>query len=165
MVRDTVLESFRQRWEHVDTMTRLFVEAVPESRWESAPFPGFAPFCKQLRHVTCVRGVYNEGLRSRSIDFGRKHEHYKGGLDRRSLMKALAEKHEELLALLSGIPDDLERPQIDFFGSRVSYVDYLWGYVQHESIHHGQWSLYAAHGGYQTPELWRVQWGLGAGSV
>jgi hypothetical protein len=54
---------------------------------------------------------------------------------------------------------------IDFFGSQISDVDYLYGYVQHEAIHHGQWSLYAAQGGHATPDLWRLQWGLGAVSV
>jgi hypothetical protein len=37
--------------------------------------------------------------------------------------------------------------------------------VQHEAIHHRQWSFYAAQGGFAVPDLWRVQWGLEAGDV
>lgn len=164
-MREVILESFRKRWEHMHAMTMAFVAVVPDASWQSTPCGGFAPFCKQLRHVVCVRGVYNEGLRTRRVDFGRKHEFYGGPLARTELTEALDRKHGELLALLAEVPDDLHLPRIDFFGSRVSYVDYLYGYVQHEAIHHGQWSLYAAHAGYPTPDLWRLQWGLGAASV
>lgn len=28
------------------------------------------------------------------------------------------------------------------------------------TIHHGQWSLYAAFGGFETPPSWKLNWGL-----
>lgn len=164
-MRDAIVESFRKRWEHVDAMTRSFAEAVPEAHWESTPHEGFAPFCKQLRHVVCVRGVYNEALRGGRVDFTRKHEHYRGTLSRRDLLDGLGAGYDDLLGLLSDAPDDLHRPRIDFFGHRISWLDHLYGCVQHEAIHHGQWSLYAARAGYETPAIWRLQWGLGAGAA
>ncbi len=160
-----VVESFGQRWEHINEMTVAFVGAVPERCWESTPHAGFGPFNKQLRHMVCVRGVYNDGMTSRRIDFSRKHEHYSGGLGREELTSALAEKHADLQRILSELPEELDVPVIDFFGRQVSHIDYLYGYVQHEAIHHGQWSIYAAHGKFEPPELWRTAWGLGAGSV
>lgn len=164
-MRDAVLESFTRRWEHISSMTTAFATVIPDEFWEATPHSGFAPFSRQLRHVVCVRGVYNDGLRTKRMDFSRKHDFYKGSLTRRELIDALSEKHAELLVLLAEVPEDLDRPQIDFFGNQVSYLDYLYGYVQHEAIHHGQWSLYAAVAGYETPEPWRLQWGLGAGEV
>lgn len=164
-MREVILESFRQRWEHINAMTVAFAEGVPESVWNSTPHEGFAPFCKQLRHVVCVRGVYNEALRTKTVSFGRKHAFYDGGLERGALLDALHARHVELVSSLSDVPSDIERPQIDFFGRQVSYVDYLYVYIQHEAIHHGQWSLYAASAGYETPQLWRVQWGLGSGTA
>lgn len=164
-MREPILESFKRRWEHMQAMTSSFVDAVPDAHWDATPHPGFAPFSKQLRHMVCVRGVYNEALHTRRVSFGSKHTFYGGGLTRPELKHALEQKHTELLALLAKVPSDLERPQIDFFGKQVSYVDYLYSYVQHEAIHHGQWSLYAALAGYETPTLWRVQWGLGARTV
>jgi len=74
-------------------MTTAFTEAVPEAHWPSSPGDGFAPFCKQLRHVVCVRGVYNDGLRTGTLDFGRKHSFYEGTLTRGDLLRALAAKH------------------------------------------------------------------------
>ena len=163
-----MLDSFRRRWEHVHAMTTAFVEAVPDAHWDAKPHPGFAPFSKQLRHVVCVRGVYNHGLRDGKLDFAAKHKHHEGGLGRSELSAALERKNVELLALLGELPvgqSELDAPRIDLFGKRISTFDCLYGYVQHEAIHHGQWSLYAAAAGYQPPRLWRLQWGLGAGEV
>lgn len=32
--------------------------------------------------------------------------------------------------------------------------------IQHEAIHHGEWSVYASLAGFETPRLWKVNWGL-----
>jgi hypothetical protein len=37
---------------------------------------------------------------------------------------------------------------------------FTWEFVQHEAIHHGQWSIYASLAGFDTPLSWRVSWGL-----
>ena len=160
------VDDFKDRWDHINAMTSAFVDAVPDQHWDATPHPGFASFSKQLRHVACVRGVYNDGLVSGRVDFSRKHEHYSGGLTRDELVPALANKHDELLAILQ---DDarLEAPDftIDFFGRPENFAQYSYTMVQHEALHHGQWALYAAHGGYAVPSIWRIEWGLGAGSV
>ena len=76
------IEAFRRRWMHLHEMTIIFAEAAPGGCWNSTPHDGFAPFSKQVRHVVCVRGVYNDGVVKKRIDFSRKHEHYSGGLGR-----------------------------------------------------------------------------------
>jgi hypothetical protein len=90
-------------------LTADFVRAVPEDKWDFTPDPpgrsgrapaphrigdGFAPFCKQLRHVVCVRGVYNAALATRKV------EHYVGPLTRKALLAALDDKQRRLLATL-----------------------------------------------------------------
>ncbi len=49
---------------------------------------------------------------------------------------------------------------IDFFGRERRFARYVALFVQHESLHHGQWSLYAALGGFDTPIGWKLNWGL-----
>lgn len=164
-MRDDFLTTFSERWNHINAMTTEFACVVPDESWEDSPLEGFAPFSKQLRHVVCVRGVYNEGLRAGRVDFARKHEFYTGALTRSALLAALEARHSELMSRLSDIPDDPYRSHIGFFGNDVSYAQYLYGYVQHEAIHHGQWSIYAASAGYDPPPTWRVQWGLEAGAA
>jgi hypothetical protein len=78
----------------------------------------------------CVRGVYNA---------------------------ALGDKQRQLLAMLRTV--DVDAP-IDWGGTPFSFALFTWEFVQHESIHHGQWSIYASLAGFDTPLSWRTSWGL-----
>ncbi|MBI5630636.1 MAG: hypothetical protein HY921_07115 [Elusimicrobia bacterium] len=41
-----------------------------------------------------------------------------------------------------------------------SQNEYCHALIQHESIHHGQWSRYPALAGFSAPKLWREVWHL-----
>jgi len=153
-------------------LTADFVRAVPEDRWNWTPDPpgrsgrapaphrigsGFAPFCKQLRHVVCVRGVYNAALATGGVDWTRKHDQYGGPLTREALLAALEDQQRQLLATLPTV--DVNAP-IDWNGTPFTFAFFTWEFVQHEAIHHGQWSLYASLAGFDTPLSWRASWGL-----
>ncbi len=151
------VEEFRRHWEFVHAMTLDFARDVPDSSWEFSPHPRFAPFCKQLRHVVCVRSLYNETLAAGRADWSRKHEHYTGGLSRDELMRAVAEKNDELGATLDRTNDDLV---VEFIGRPFTFGEFAHVMTQHEAIHQGQWSLYASLAGFETPLSWRLNWGL-----
>ncbi len=152
-------------------LTADFVRAVPKEKWDFTPdLPGngralaphrigdgFAPFCKQLRHVVCVRGVYTAALATRKVDWTRKHEHYAGPLTREALLAALDDQQRQLLATLETL--DIDAP-IDWDGTPFTFAQFTWEFVQHEAIHHGQWSVYASLAGFDTPLSWRTSWGL-----
>jgi len=152
-------------------LTVDFVLAVPEDKWDFTPDPGesgrgpaphrigdgFAPFCKQLRHVVCVRGVYNAALAMGKVDWTRKHEHYAGPPTREALLDELDEKQRQLMVTLETA--DLSAP-IDWDGTPFTFAMFTWEFVQHEAIHHGQWSVYASLAGFDTPLSWRRSWGL-----
>ena len=152
-------------------MTLEFAAAVPDAHWAFSPDlrpagapvapmrhgAGFAPFCKQLRHVVCVRGVYTDAMLKGRADFGSKHAHYTGTLDRTPLAAAL---EASSMALLAALEDVDPEARIDFFGNTFSLTDFSYTVVQHEALHHGQWSLYASLAGFETPHLWRREWGL-----
>ena len=154
---NTPAEEFKRHWEFVHAMTLAFAAEVPDQRWDFSPHPRFAPFSKQLRHVVCVRGIYNDALVSKHADFSRKHSHYSGGLTRDELVRALTNKHDELMAILGTIENDLV---IEAFGKQFNFAEFGHVMVQHESIHQGQWSLYATLGGFETPLQWRLNWAL-----
>lgn len=153
----SIIDDFRTRSEFLQTMTLDFVSGVPDAQWEFSPHPRFAPFCKQLRHVVCVRGVYNDALVTKRADFSKKHAHYAGGLTRAELTAALVEKQDDLFRIIETI--DIDAP-IDVFGRAFSFGDFAYTMVQHEALHHGQWSIYASLAGFETPLIWRLQWGL-----
>jgi uncharacterized damage-inducible protein DinB len=139
-------------------LTADFVRAVPDDKWDFTPDgAGFAPFCKQLRHVVCVRGVYNDALATKKVDWTRKHRHYAGPLTREALLAALDDKQRGLVATLDTVDLDAS---IDWDGTLFTFALFTWEFVQHEAIHHGQWSIYASLAGFETPLSWRTSWGL-----
>lgn len=166
------IDEFARYSKVLHRLTVDFVRAVPDDRWEFTPDPpersrrapapqrlgsGFAPFCKQLRHVVCVRGVYNDALITKKVDWARKHNHYNGALTRDALLPALEEKQRRLLEILNDIDADIV---IDWGGTPFSIAVFGYEFVQHEAIHHGQWSVYASLSGFDTPPSWRTSWGL-----
>jgi hypothetical protein len=104
-----------------------------------------------------VRGVYNEALVTKKADFSRSRAHYNGPLTRDALLAGLVEKQQQLLATLETVDPDAS---IDFSGTAFSFANFAFEMVQHEAIHHGQWSVYASLGGFETPLSWRRGWGL-----
>jgi hypothetical protein len=164
------IDNFKRSWEWVHRMTVDFGEAVPDDRWDFSPDPpeatrlrqiphrlgdGFAPFSRQLRHVVRSRGVYHEALVTKKADFSRSHEHYAGPLRREALLAALIETQRLFLAALDTFDTDTT---IDFGGSPFTFDNFACEMVQHEAIHHGQWSVYASLGGFETPRSWRAGW-------
>ncbi len=110
--------------------------------------------------MICVQGVYVDGLERRVADFGRKHDHYGGGLDRDSLIAGLRRADERLDGLLERLRStDQEAFTIEFYGQQKlgSYLNVL---LHHEALHHGQWSFYSTPGEFATPQSWQLNWGL-----
>jgi len=151
-------------------MTVDFVRAVPDDRWHFRPVPpatarpapgrigdGFGSMAQQVRHLVNVRGVYNDALTRGAVDWSRVHEHYGGSLDRSALLDALEAQQERLVGLLAAVDPGVA---IDWGGFTYTFDLFAGEFVQHESIHHGQWSLYAALGGFDEPASWRDSWGL-----
>jgi hypothetical protein len=104
-----------------------------------------------------VRGVYNAALAMSKVDWTRKHDHYVGPLTRTALLAALDDLQRQLLATLETV--DIQAT-IDWDGTPFTFAVFTWEFVQHEAIHHGQWSIYASLAGFDTPLSWRASWGL-----
>ena len=154
-----LLDDFRQYSAWLHRMTTDFIEAIPEDKWEFTPDSGgkFGSFAWQLRHVVRVRGVYNEALAEKRVDWGRSREHYEGPLTREALLEALHEQQSRLSTTLDSVDPDVV---IDWDGTPFTFATFTWEFVQHEAIHHGQWSLYAQLAGFDTPASWQQSWRL-----
>ena len=154
------IATFKSGWTHTRALTYDFIGAIPDDRWEYSPHPRYAPLHKQIRHLVCVQGVYIDGIRNRVTDFGKKHDYYAGPLDRDSLVEALGEKDRVLdEALLEIDPSKEDEYTIEFYGKNT-LAAFLGVISHHEAIHHGQWSFYATLGGFETPDSWKINWGL-----
>ena len=154
------IATFKHGWGHIRQLTFDFIAGVPDEHWQYSPHPRHAPFHKQVRHMVCVQGVYVDGIRNRVTDFGKKHSHYVGPLDRKSLVTGLREKDRLLDETLAAIDSANEASYtIEFYGQNT-LAAYLNTFIHHEAIHHGQWSIYASLAGFETPESWKLNWGL-----
>src|SRR5689334_13039973 len=155
-----LIDDFARYSKVLHAMTLDFVRAVPDDKWEFTPDPprrssrtpaphrigaGFAPFCKQVRHVVCVRGVYNDALVTQRVDWSRKHYHYGGPLTREALLGDLEQKQQGLLEILQTVD---VHATIDWGGTPFTFALFACEFVQHEAIHHGQWSIYASLAGF-----------------
>ncbi|MCA1585270.1 MAG: hypothetical protein LC791_11055 [Acidobacteria bacterium] len=60
-------------------------------------------------------------------------------------MKRSKFTHEQILTI---VRDGLDRLDVKAL--------LTWEFVQHEVIHHGQWSIYASLAGFDTPLSWRA---------
>jgi cytochrome c peroxidase len=84
----------------------------------------------------------------------------RGGPETLSFMpklEGLDDKQRQLLATLETV--DIDAP-IDWDGTPFTFALFTWEFVQHEAIHHGQWSIYASLAGFDTPLSWCASWGL-----
>jgi len=160
-MRSREYEEFRRTWSFVRGMTYEFIEAVPDDRWDFTPHPRFGPFALQVRHLVCAQGVYNRALTTGKVDFTLKNKCYSGGMAREPLLQALHQTDAELLrALDSWDHRGLKAFAVDFYGANMGFGEYTATMIQHEAIHQGQWTLYAALGDFETPIGWKENWNL-----
>ena len=113
--------------------------------------------CEFERLGTKVELVCMVALATEKVDWMRKHDHYVGPLTRQPLLAALDHKQRQLLATLETVEPEVP---INWDGTPFTFALFTWEFVQHEAIHHGQWSIYASLAGFDTPVSWRASWGL-----
>ena len=95
-------------------------------------------------------------------DFGRyikvlHNGHYVGPLTRKALLAAL----DGQAATTPRHTGNRRQRRADRLGRNPFHLAlFTWEFVQHEAIHHGQWSIYASLAGFDTPVNWRASWGL-----
>ena len=61
---------------------------------------------------------------------------------------------------LARLRSDPEAFSIDWYGAKLGISGYGAVFIQHEALHHGQWTAHTALGGFPTPTGWIVNWGL-----
>lgn len=154
------VEAFRNSWSYLRGMTKSFIECVPEDKWDFAASDRHSAMRKQFRHMVWVSGLYNHAIKTGTMDFSIKKKTYSGSMIRKDILDGLNEKDEELFQILESLEGKEESYKINAFGSEMSLDEYLHILIQHESLHHGMWSLYANLGGFDVPKSWRDDWEL-----
>lgn len=157
-----IVEEFYRSWSFARQMTHEFIAGVPEEKWNFTPHPKYSPLSKQFRHMIWVTGLYRETLATRNMKAtASKKSHYSGALTRAEIQAGLAVQDAALLEILESLKNQsLDGYEIQALGMTMGFTEFSHVILHHESNHHGLWSMYAALGGFQTPQSWVSSWGL-----
>jgi uncharacterized damage-inducible protein DinB len=149
-------ECFVSEWNFARRLTLELLESLPDAELDQAPGVGLGGFWKQFRHVGRIQECYLEALRSGRIKFDYENKRYRGGCSRDSLKAYLQELDRDLLRALEEL--DWHRT-IDWDGKSVNVFQHLMWMVSHETLHHGQWIVYARLMEKKMPPGWKA-WGV-----
>jgi hypothetical protein len=154
------IEGFARSWTYVRDMTTAFIQAVPERCWEIRLNERYGPLNKQFRHMVGIYGAYLFALKTGSLDMAQKHRLYSGSLRRDDILAALNQRDGELRELLKDPKLRTPKYSVDFWGTSMSFNEFTHVMLQHEALHHGIWTGYAAAADFALPESWQNDWSL-----
>lgn len=155
------IEEFERTWSYTRKMTSVFIESVPEDKWDFTHHPKFAPLSKQFRHMVRVYGVYLDAFSSRTLDLSKKKSYFEGRLIKDDIQLALNNMDSQLSHKLEVLKkSNIDDFKVDLFGMQMGFTEFTYVLVQHECSHFGIWANYAAFGGFETPRMWQEEWKL-----
>jgi len=147
-------------WNFSRGMTMDYVNCVPENFWNFTPHEKYSPLAKQFRHMIWVTGLYRDAIENQSMKpFSTKKTHYHGGLSKQEILEGFEKQNKEMIEALNRVKQHDEY-SVKAFGSQMSISEFGHVILQHESNHHGLWSLYAKIAGFSSPSSWSDNWGL-----
>ena len=155
-----MIDDFRARWEFARGMTTEFLREASNECLDFRPGPSFMTIREQAGHLSEVQGTYQLALRGEEPDFARKPEFAPRSLEVAAILAALAERDEELDGLLDKLRSVEDTFRISWFGNELGISGFGAVFIQHESLHHGQWAAVATLGGFPRPMGWLLNWGL-----
>lgn len=154
------ISAFIRSWTYLRGMTTDFIEAVPSAFWDFSPGAKYGPLSKQFRHMVWVSDLYRCALKNGKMDMAAKKKSYEGSTDKATLVAALKERDAKLAEMLRDEKYGSDTYRVDFFGTPMTFTEFTHVMTQHEALHHGMWSMYAAQAGFETPKSWKDDWEL-----
>ena len=153
-------DDWLERWRFVRGMTVDFVREASDECLDFRPAAKFATVREQAAHLSEVQGIYQLALRGEEADWLRKPEFGPPTQTRAAILETLSLRDGELDDLLESLEPRATEHRVPWYGSDLTIAAFGCVFIQHESIHHGQWAAHAALGGYPTPSSWVLNWGL-----
>ena len=120
------------------------------------PGRDLGPFWKQFRHIGRLQECYQDALNTGRIKFDYDHKRYRGGCSRDALRDYLQELDGGLLEAVKQVDWNMS---INWDGKDVGIFQHLMRMQSHETLHHGQWILYARLMELKMPPSWKA-WGV-----
>lgn len=155
------LAQWVEDWTQTRALTYDLLRVLPPAVLNFSPSAGFGPLSRQIRHAGDIQACYLAALQTGRMDFAaqprqrmveQSKEHLEGYL--RALDAALLDALRALDA------DAAAGRRIRWDGEELNILRHLTRLLQHETLHHGMWALYARVADLPLPPSWRAFWGL-----
>jgi uncharacterized damage-inducible protein DinB len=147
------LDLFKSEWNFSRRLTLELLDSLTDAELGETPSPNVGAYWKQFRHIGRLQECYQEALNTKKIRFDYGNKRYRGGCSKSALRAYLRALDRELLQAIDRVD---WKATIDWHGEAVSVFQHLMRMVGHESLHHGQWVLYARLTRKNLPPGWKV---------
>ena len=149
----TELDLFKNEWKFTRGLTLELLDSLTDDELGETPGPSLGPFWKQFRHVGRLQECYQEALNSKRIRFDYQNKRYRSGCSRSALRAYLRALDRELVQAIERVDWNAT---IEWESETVSVFHHLMRMLAHETLHHGQWILYARLIRKSLPQGWKA---------
>lgn len=154
------LEQWAREWQQTRALTYDLLRALPYAVMNFSPHPEFGTFVRQIRHAADIQACYVLALDTGKMDFTVQPRQRALEQSKEHLEAYLRELDERLLEAVGTMTAErLARP-VAWSGEQVTLLQHLMRLLQHETLHHGMWAIYAKVVDLPLPESWRTSWSL-----
>jgi len=154
------LARWAQAWRQTRALTYDLLRALPYAVMNFSPHPDFGTFARQIRHAGDIQACYLLALQTGRMDFTVQPRQRALEQSRDDLEAYLRDLDDRLLAAVRALPPERLAAPIAWEGEEVAVLTHLTRLLQHETLHHGMWALYARVADLPLPESWRRSWSL-----
>lgn len=154
------LAQWADEWHQERALTYDLLRALPYAVMNFSPHPDFGTFVRQIRHVADIQACYILGLETGKMDFAAQRRQRALEQSKEHLEAYLRDLDARLMEVVRGLtPERLTRP-IMWEGEQVTPLRHLMRLLQHETLHHGIWAVYAKVVDLPLPASWKSSWAL-----
>jgi uncharacterized damage-inducible protein DinB len=152
----TDLDLFKSEWKFTRGLTLELLDSLTDADLAETPSPHLGPLWKQFRHVGRLQECYMEALNTKKVKFDYRNKRYRGGCSKNALRAYLRALDRELIQTFERVDWNAS---IEREGEMISVFQHLMRMLAHETLHHGQWILYARLLEKKLPHGWKA-WGV-----
>lgn len=153
------LAQWAQQWRQTRALTYDLLRALPYAVMNFSPHPDFGTFVRQIRHAGDMQACYVMALQTGTMDFAAQPRQRALEQSKEHLEAYLRDLDVQLLETVASLTSErLARP-IAWQDRPLTVQQHLTRLLQHETLHHGMWAIYARVADLPLPPSWRT-WAL-----
>ncbi|MGH2435635.1 MAG: DinB family protein [bacterium] len=154
------LAQWAREWQQTRALTYDLLRVLPYAVMNFSPHPDFGTFIRQIRHAADIQACYVQAIETGTMDFSIQPRQRKLEQSKDQLESYLLSLDDYLLGAVSALtPERMVKPVV-WDGEQITVLQLLMRLLQHETLHHGMWAIYAKVVDLPLPESWRTSWSL-----